>query len=607
VLYRTLQERTISICKTVQLATIIMASTSDDAAAREGPNHNDNHKGKGSEEEKEEGSETDKAGAEEEKGNEAELVDGDSSQEDTEIVGSPEPPFLALTTAPLAPPTRNRSSSQEEVQEKQDASLRKDLLERLVFSEDEEDGKEKEEEDTCSSEIVPEAARPTAEAPKVAAATLANDIEQKDEEKRLRSDLIHYLIDSQEEDNDDKDNKKSQGKVKTATKSGKVELQEEGLSKAAAVAVGVVASPAAESSLTQQDSDPPSASALAAASEGEEQLGSVLNSASWFFQGQYNRKDAMATAAEEEGGGATEAAPASLSPSSPHSPVVRPGAFSVVPGMGAIAVIDEQQQEEEDGFDSSSRPDAAAAPTVTSGRTVSFGGHTLASSSAAGSDGYTQASSTSRASRSSGGSEFNFITTVAYMVEEEHDRAQIEEEIRNQLIRESVHAGSVEIISHYEGEEEEEEERRGGSFGDENTTTSQEQRKEQKEAATTIQDGNDRRSGKKHRVIAIVLLAAMVVALVGTVALLKGVSIGGAGDGMQHGSGNGTDVAAAPIIDNRPLLEIVRERGYLRCGLFMAAGFCTEDPETGTLQGINVDQVSARHILQFCRESVFAV
>jgi ABC-type amino acid transport substrate-binding protein len=56
----------------------------------------------------------------------------------------------------------------------------------------------------------------------------------------------------------------------------------------------------------------------------------------------------------------------------------------------------------------------------------------------------------------------------------------------------------------------------------------------------------------------------------------------------------------APIQEHtRPTLDIVRERGFVRCGINLhSPGFCNRNAETGKLEGINVDQVRTAEALR---------
>jgi len=46
------------------------------------------------------------------------------------------------------------------------------------------------------------------------------------------------------------------------------------------------------------------------------------------------------------------------------------------------------------------------------------------------------------------------------------------------------------------------------------------------------------------------------------------------------------------LVDDRSTIDIVRERGFVRCGTyFKAPGFGDTNAETGQLEGINIDQV----------------
>jgi hypothetical protein len=155
--------------------------------------------------------------------------------------------------------------------------------------------------------------------------------------------------------------------------------------------------------------------------------------------------------------------------------------------------------------------------------------------------------------------------TVAYMVSEqeqeqvnpaqEQDRARLKEEIRNQLIREAVQAGSVQIVVIEEGEDDDDLE---------------------KQAYDTTP------SSRK---------GCVMVILVGVIFLVTGsIAMAAMFFGAFTTSDGGGD-GPSPT-NNRTTLEVVRERGYIRCGLFMAAGFCAKNPQTGQLDGLNVDQVS---------------
>lgn len=84
------------------------------------------------------------------------------------------------------------------------------------------------------------------------------------------------------------------------------------------------------------------------------------------------------------------------------------------------------------------------------------------------------------------------------------------------------------------------------------------------------------------------------------VAVLLGVLLGRSDD--NEASTNTLMPATVVEEDNRPTLEIIRERGHVLCGVYdEALGFSFPDPETGERDGMNIEQVR-RKIDQFVVE-----
>ena len=86
------------------------------------------------------------------------------------------------------------------------------------------------------------------------------------------------------------------------------------------------------------------------------------------------------------------------------------------------------------------------------------------------------------------------------------------------------------------------------------------------------------------------------------VAVLLGVFLR-PGDDKDNDQDNNSPITSIPIVleeDTRPTMDIVRERGFVRCGVYDGAlGFSSPNPETGGLEGINIDQVRESFILFF--------
>ena len=144
------------------------------------------------------------------------------------------------------------------------------------------------------------------------------------------------------------------------------------------------------------------------------------------------------------------------------------------------------------------------------------------------------------------------VITVAYTVEEDGD---LENRIRNQLIQESVCAGSVTPIA--------------------------------------VPAVKQKERVKRYALVVVIIVIATLMAVTITAMTRRGGDSSSAGyDENQQEYAE--KAGALNESRNRPMLDIVRERGFIRCGLFMATGFCAEDPETGRLKGINVDQVRKR-------------
>lgn len=95
-----------------------------------------------------------------------------------------------------------------------------------------------------------------------------------------------------------------------------------------------------------------------------------------------------------------------------------------------------------------------------------------------------------------------------------------------------------------------------------------------------------------HRQRNLLLLLGFAVGLVG-LAVLLGVFLRPTEDAGSNSNNEVQSAGTEPTFDTRPTLEVVRERGFLRCAVYDAAiGFSKPNPQTGELEGINIDQVS---------------